>query len=289
MLPAALLVGYTAVCFIAGLTRITLGHDGNAMAFWINAAWSGWIVSLALAAVTMTAGSVDFRRAPRAHATLPVRWNIEGIRGIGVLEDLSERGAALLLPRPVRAGDRVSFAVLWSGVSFAATGNVRRARRSEAGTHIGLEWDEPTGAEALRLSRLAIDLTARRFLLDFNRPPDRLGQLQLTRRHRRGASRRQVAVPLRLGVGDNAPWAVTEDVSVDGALVLSPIAIAVGTRLEVSRWDSQPVAVQVVRCQAVDLPPGRAWRLGLRVEGALVAVNVPVVEEPITAAAAAAA
>jgi cellulose synthase (UDP-forming) len=286
MLPAALLAGYTAVCFIAGLTRLTLGHDGNAMAFWINAAWGGWIVSLALAAVTMTAGSVDFRRAPRAHATLPVRWNIEGIRGIGVLEDLSERGAALLLPRPVRAGDRVSFAVLWSGVSFAATGTVRRARRSEAGTHIGLEWDEPTGAEALRLSRLAIDLTARRFLLDFNRPPDRLGQLQLTRRHRRAASRRQVAVPLRLGVGDNAPWAVTEDVSVDGALVLSPIAIAAGTQLEVSRWDSQPVAVQVVRCQAVDLPPGRAWRLGLRVEGALVAVNVPVVEEPITAAAA---
>ena len=288
-LPAALLAAYAGLCFLAGLGRLTLGHDGNAVAFWINTVWSGWIVSLALSAVAMTRGSVDFRRAPRAHAALPVRWNVEGIRGIGVLEDLSERGAALLLPRPVRAGDTVSFAVLWSGVSFAANGTVRRARRTDSGTHVGLEWDEPCGPEALRLSRLAIDLTARHFLLDFNRPPDRLGQLQLTRGHRRGAPRRQVAVPLRLGVEESAPWAVTEDVSADGALVLSPIAIPVGTQLEVSRWDSQPVAVQVVRCQAVDLPPGRAWRLGLRVDGALVAGNLPAVEAPAPASAPAAA
>jgi len=39
-------------------------------------------------------------------------------------------------------------------------------------------------------------------------------------------------VPVRLGVDDDAPWAVTEDVSAAGALVLSPIEIPVGTRLE---------------------------------------------------------
>jgi len=70
--------------------------------------------------------------------------------------------------------------------------------------------------------------------------------------------------------------------------VLSPIAIAVGTRLEVSRWDSQPVAVAVARCQAVDLPPGRAWRLGLRVSGALVGVPTTALEAPAAALAAAA-
>jgi PilZ domain len=88
------------------------------------------------------------------------------------------------------------------------------------------------------------------------------GQLPLTRRHRRSSPRKQVAVPLGLGMDDEAPWAVTEDVSADGALVLSPIEIPVGTRLELNRWDSEPVSVEVMRCQAVNLPPGKAWRLG---------------------------
>jgi cellulose synthase (UDP-forming) len=288
VLPAAAVAGYTTLCFIAGLVRMALGHDTNTVAFWVNTAWSGWIVGLAIAAVAMTVRSVDFRRAPRARAALPVRWNIDGIKGIGVLEDLSERGAALLLPRPVRAGDTVSFAVLWSGVDFAASGVVRRVRRTDSGTHVGLEWEEPSGAAVLRLSRLAIDLTARRFLLDFSRPPDRLGQLQLTRGHRRVSPRTAVTVPVQLGMEWNSPWAVTEDISAHGALVLSPIAIEVGTRLELSRWDSQPVAVEVARCEAIDLPPGRAWRLGLRVEGALVGVPTTVAETPLAVAAAAA-
>ena len=281
LVPAACIAAYTLFCFAAGVARLALGHDGNALAFWINTAWGGWILSIALAAVAMTAGSVDFRRTPRAHAGLPVRWDVGGISGIGVLEDLSERGASLLIPRPVRAGDTVSFRVLWSrGMSLSARGAVRRARSTGAGTHVGLEWAEPSGARALKLSRLAIDLTARRFLLDFNRPPDRLGQLSLTRGHRRKAPRTQVALPLRLGIEEDSPWAVTEDVSTHGALVLSPKAIPVGTRLEVSRWDDEPVAVQVVRCEAVNLPPGRAWRLGLLVEGALVPLSVPDVSVP---------
>jgi len=192
----------------------------------------------------------------------------------------------LLLPRPVRAGDTVSFHVLWSQVSLRASGTVRRTQRTESGTLVGLEWEEPTGSEALKLSRLAIDLTARHFLLDFDHPPDRMGQLPLTRRHRRHSPRKQVVVPVRLGVDDDAPWAVTEDVSAAGALVLSPIKIAVGTRLQMSRWDSAPVNVEVMRCQAVNLPPGKAWRLGLRVSGALVTTGVTSfvnVSEPIAA------
>ena len=84
---------------------------------------------------------------------------------------------------------------------------------------------------------------------------------------------------------DEAPWAVTEDVSAAGALVLSPIEIPVGTRLEVSRWDSEPVSVEVMRCQAVNLPPGKAWRLGLRVSGALVTTGVTTTAELLEAAA----
>ena len=88
-----------------------------------------------------------------------------------MLADLSEGGAALLLPRSVRKGDTVSFHVLWSQVSLRASGTVRRAQRTDAGTLVGLEWEEPTGTEALKLFRLAIDLTARHFLLDYDHPP----------------------------------------------------------------------------------------------------------------------
>jgi hypothetical protein len=277
MVPALLIAGYAIACFIGGVVRLELTSNVNVLAFWINTAWSGWILALALAAVMTTARSVDYRRTPRAHAALPVRWRVAGIEGIGVLADLSEGGAALLLPRAVRKGDTVSFQVLWSKVSLRASGVVRRAQTTDAGTLVGLEWDEPTGTEALKLSRLAIDLTARHYLLDFDHPPDRIGQLPLTRRHRRASPRKQVAVPLQLGTGDDAPWAVTEDVSAAGALVLSPIEIPVGTRLDVSRWDSEPVSVEVMRCQAVNLPPGKAWRLGLRVNGALLTTGVTTV------------
>ncbi len=284
MVPALLIAGYAIACFAGGMVRLLLTHNVNVLAFWVNTAWSGWILALALAAVMTTARSVDYRRTPRAHAALPVRWRVAGIDGIGVLLDLSESGAALLLPRPVRAGDTVSFRVLWSRVSLRASGTVRRAQRTDSGTLVGLQWDEPKGSEALKLSRLAIDLTARHFLLDFDHPPDRMGQLPLTRRHRRVSPRKQVAVPVRLGLDEDAPWAVTEDVSAAGALVLSPIGIPVGSRLQVSRWDSAPVSVEVMRCQAVNLPPGQAWRLGLRVTGALVttgAISLPQVAEPI--------
>jgi cellulose synthase (UDP-forming) len=285
MVPALLIAAYAIACFIGGIVRLEFTPNVNVLAFWINSAWSGWILALALAAAMTTARSVDYRRTPRAHAGLPISWRVAGIEGIGVLMDLSEGGAALLLPRPVRAGDTVSFRVLWSHVSLRTSGTVRRAQHTDSGTLVGLEWEEPTGAKALKLSRLAIDLTARHFLLDFDHPPDRLGQLPLTRRHRRHSTRKQVAVPVRLGMADDAPWAVTEDVSAAGALVLSPIAIAVGTRLNVSRWDSAPVGVEVMRCQAVNLPPGQAWRLGLRVSGALVASGVTVTRELAAAAA----
>jgi cellulose synthase (UDP-forming) len=285
MVPALLIAAYAIACFIGGMVRLEVTHNVNVLAFWINTAWSGWILALAVAAAMTTARSVDYRRTPRAHAALPISWRVAGIEGIGVLTDLSEGGAALLLPRPVRAGDTVSFSVLWSHVTLRASGTVRRIRHTDSGTLVGLEWKEPTGTKALKLSRLAIDLTARHFLLDFDHPPDRVGQLPLTRGHRRRSARKQIAVPVRLGVDDDAPWAVTEDVSAAGALVLSPIPIPVGTRLKVSRWDTAPVNVEVMRCQAVNLPPGQAWRLGLRVSGALVASGVTRTWELAAAAA----
>jgi hypothetical protein len=275
VMPALIVTAYALACFVGGVVRLAIGHDGNPAAFWINTVWSGWTVSLAVAAVLMTLGSVDYRSVSRAHAGLPVRWRVGRIEGIGVLSDLSEGGAALILPRRVRSGDRVRFDVLWPGLSFSATGMVRRAQHTESGTLVGLQWTDRRGAAAAALAQIAVDLTARRFLLDFNRPPDRVGQLDLVRGYRRRHPRRQLAVPVRLGVDDDSPWAVTEDISRDGALVLSPVALAPGTTVQLSRWDAEPVTATVMRCQPVNLPPGQAWRLGLQLGDTLVALRAP--------------
>ena len=271
-LPAAIVGGYVIACFAIGLVRLALGHDSNAAAFWINTAWSAWILSLAAAALVRTKGTVDFRRTPRAHAGLPARWTTETGSGIGVLVDLSERGAALLLPRAVRRGDAVSFRVLWPGVGLTASGTARRSRRVDGGALVGLQWEEPGGSDARELASLAIDLTSRRFLLDFNRPWGRETVVPLPRGHRRGSRRRELQLPVRLGVQKDDPWAVTEDVSAGGALLFSPVAVSAGTRLQLSLSDGRALDAEVVRCQPVTLPPGTGWRLGVRIDGELAAV-----------------
>lgn len=286
-LPAVIVGGYVVVCFLIGLARVALGHDGNAAAFWINTAWSAWILSLAAAALVRTKSIVDFRRTPRAHAGLPTRWTTEAGSGIGVLVDLSERGAAVLLPRGLRSGDAVSFRVLWPGVGLTASGTVRRSRRVDGGALIGLQWDEPGGSDARELASLAIDLTSRRFLLDFNRPWGRETVVPLPRGHRRAGRRHQLQLPVRLGVHEDDPWAVTEDVSAGGALLFSPVAVAAGTRVQLSLSDGRALNAEVVRCQPVTLPPGTGWRLGVRIDGELAAAAAREAATPAKPAAAA--
>lgn len=284
-LPAAIVGGYVIACFLIGLVRLALGHDSNPTAFWINTAWSGWILSLAAAALVRTKNTVDFRSTPRAHAGLPVRWSSEAGSDVGVLVDLSERGAALLLPRGLRAGDPVAFRVLWPGVGLRATGTVRRSKPVDGGALIGLQWDEPGGSDARELAGLAIDLTSRRYLLDFNRPWGRETVVPLPRGHRRTERRRQLQLPVRLGENDDDPWAVTEDVSRGGALLFSPAEVPVGTRLRLSLSDGRVLDAEVARCQPVTLPPGTGWRLGVRIEGELAAA-VPQAAAPTQHAAA---
>lgn len=287
-LPAGIVAGFVIVGFVVGLARLALGHDSNAAAFWINTAWSGWILSLAIAAMVRTQNTVDFRRTPRAHAGLPVRWSTAAASGVGVLVDLSERGAAVLLPRSLHAGDIVSFRVLWPGIGLTATGTVRRSRRVDGGAVVGLLWDEPGGSDARELATLSIDLTSRRYLLDYNRPWGRETVVPLPRGYRRSARRRQLQLPVRLGADAGDPWAVTEDVSATGALLFSPVAVTAGTRLRLSLDDGGTLDAEVVRCQPVALPPGTGWRLGVRIDGELAAAPTAAAQSPEQAAAAAA-
>ena len=279
VLPSLVIALYVAVCVISGATRYALGQIDNAAAFWVNLLWCAWTAGLAVAAVRLTASKVDFRRIPRSPAGLPVQWHAAGQHGVGVLADISEAGAAVVLPKLQAAPERVQVEVLWAGVTMRHTGTRCRVVPTDNGVLVGLAWEEGEAPSPLLLAQLSVELTARHFLLDFERPPDRIGLLMLRRGYRRTSERRAIAVPVRLGAGAGAPWGMTENVSESGALLLSPRPYESGARLQLRCADGSRAAVQVVRCREVTLPPGRAWRVAVTGPGLLDTLSRPLAAE----------
>ncbi len=268
LVPSAIIGVYVGVGVAGGFARYALGHVGNAPAFFVNLAWCAWTAGLAIAAIRLTARKVDFRTIPRSPAGLPVRWATGDAHGVGVLFDVSEAGAAVILPRLDAPPDEAYVELQWPELSLRHIGRVRRVVPVAQGTLVGLAWDENDPPDPHTLARFSIELSARRFLLDYERPPDRLGLLQLRRGYRRSSPRRPVAVPVRLGAGILAPWAMTENVSAHGALLLSPRPYNPGETFQVRNADdSAATTVSVVRCTEIALPPGRAWRVAVSGQG----------------------
>lgn len=287
LLPSAVVVVYVAIGVIGGCVRYATGHDANLAAFAVNLVWCAWTAGLALAAVRLSVRKVDFRAIPRSPAGLPVRWATGEAHGVGVLADISEAGAAVILPRLAAAPEETFVELQWPELSLRHTGRVRRAVAVPQGLLVGLSWDGENAPPASALASFAVELAARRYLLDFERPPDRLGLLQLRRGYRRRSTRRPMAVPVRLGRGSAAPWAMTENVSDEGALVLAPRAYKPGTRVELRCADGSLAFVKVVRCQRVALPPGPAWRVAVTAPRLLAALQRPLATptQPVGAAA----
>ena len=287
MLPIIAVCLYVALCVVGGTVRLALGHDDNLPAFWINLAFSTWAAYLVAAALYATVRTTDFRQTPRAHAGLPIHWVTGRQTGIGVLVDVSERGAAVLLPHGSSPRGSVSFQLEWPGQSLAAEGVVRRWTNVEQGILLGLEWPEAEGDDAIVLARLAGELTARHYLLTFDRPWDRLGLLQLRRGHRRSARRRSLHIPVRVVAGTQDCWGVTEDVSTGGALVLSSQAFELGSTLELRAWNGNGVQAEVMRCEELRRAPGQTWRLGLRLSRPIEVAPPAVVEQSLEVGSAA--
>ena len=263
MLPSVIVAVYVGAGIAGGFTRYAMGHVGNAAAFWVNLAWCIWTAGLAMAAVRLTARRVDFRSIPRAQAGLPVRWASGDMRGVGVLADITEAGAAVILPPLDAPPAETVVALQWPELSLRHAGRVRRAVPVAQGTLVGLEWDDADAPAPEVLARFAVDLAARRYLLDFERPPDRLGLLRLRRGYKRSSPRVSMSVPVRLGEGMLAPWAMTENVSDGGALLLAPRPYNAGEAIQLRGAGGAGASVRVVRCHEVSLPPGRAWRVAV--------------------------
>lgn len=285
-LPSAIVAVYVGAGVAGGIARYAMGHVGNAPAFFVNLAWCAWTAGLAMAAVRLSQRKVDFRSIPRSPAGLPVRWATAGAHGVGVLADVSELGAAVILPQLDDVPAETFVELQWPELSLRHAGRVRRAVPVAQGMLVGLEWDEGGAPPARVLAQFAVDLAARRYLLDFERPPDRLGQLRLRRGYKRRWERIPVAVPVRLGRSTAAPWAMTENISERGALLLAPRPFQPGSRVELRGADGTTAFVRVVRCQEVKLPPGPAWRVAVTGPRVLAALHRPLgALQPVGAAA----
>jgi len=122
--------GYAIACFIGGMVRLLLTHtsmsspSGSTPHEWLDTR-SGACRGHDHRAKRRTIAAPP-RCACGVTGSLASWW----YRWHRCAHRLSESGAALLLPRPVRAGDTVSFHVLWSQVSLRASGTVRRAQRN---------------------------------------------------------------------------------------------------------------------------------------------------------------
>jgi len=286
LLPSILVGVYVGIGVGGGIARYALGHVGNVPAFWINLAWCAWTAGLALAAVRLSSRKVDFRSIPRSPAGLPVRWATGETHGVGVLADVSEAGAAVILPRFDTPPAQTFVELQWPSLSLRHVGRVRRAVPVAQGMLVGLAWDEQDAPDPRTLARFSVELAARRYLLDYERAPDRLGLLRLRRGYHRRSERVPVAVPVRLGRVDQAPWAMTENVSQDGALLLSPQPYRAGDAVQLQGPDGAGAVARVVRCTEVTLPPGRAWRVAVSGPGLMRTLVRPLgAPRPVGAAA----
>ena len=158
MLPSVIVAVYVGAGVAGGLTRYALGHVGNPAAFSVNLAWCAWTLGLALAAVHLTRRKVDFRSIPRSPAGLPVRWATAAGHGVGVLADVSEAGAAVILPALDTPPEETLVELQWPELSLRHVGRVRRMVPVAQGTLVGLSWSDGDAPEPRTLARFAVDL-----------------------------------------------------------------------------------------------------------------------------------
>ncbi|HEY8741366.1 MAG TPA: glycosyltransferase [Candidatus Dormibacteraeota bacterium] len=244
-----------------GVFRVAVGWEHNIAAFVLNLAWSGWILTVAVSAAWSTIAAREVRGIPRTEARLPVLWWAANRSGVGVLKDLTERGAALQLPEDVD-GDEVSFAVMWPEVELETTAAIRRhVPTAGGGVTLGLEWDESQVPPQM-MGDLVAALNRRSFETWEHRQ-DYLGKLELPRHHTRRARRRAVCTPVSVQGADVMAWGATYDVSRRGVRLLFPRELPDGASVLVTVGDEPQRTGKVAWARQLPGGTGSGWVVGI--------------------------
>jgi hypothetical protein len=198
--------------------------------------------------------AVERRGRPRVPIAVPIRYATEqGHVGIGVLIDIHEHGAGLLVPDLAADVLHVWLQFLWFDDQMGLQGRVAFVRETPDGFHVGLELYHYNPRSLAFLTDLVIPFGMRMFRHNRRRtgslrhalaPP---GAAPLDRRRR--------FLPMHVEQGTLRAWAITEDRTAHGAVLVLPVAPRPQEPVTLTTWGRPGAHVaHVVDAEALALP-----------------------------------
>jgi hypothetical protein len=274
LVPQALVFAANAVAAAGCAMRAPQAGD-LVTAYAVNALWAAWHTYLAAWALAVAYRTRDRRAVQRLRAWLPVQLRWEDREAVGLLSDVHEQGAGVVLgeAEPVPPVGTTVFLCLpkgWPHAELVLQGEVvvvrrrRGAARDRAGprdTELGLRIrPASTPTEEELLSLLLLD-AQRRLLERAGQPPDPLGSPYPRRRE---AARRVRPRPVRVVWDSGAVWGLLEDEGT-GARLLVPVRLPEGTPVTVlERGEATALSGTVVWQKTWPFGEGEVFWLGVR-------------------------
>lgn len=207
--------------------------------------------------------AVERRGRPRIPIAVPIRYATEqGHVGIGVLIDVHEQGAGLLVPELARDVLHVWLQFLWFDDSMGLQGRVAFVRETPDGAHVGLELYHYNPRSLAFLTDLIIPYGMRTFRLD-RRARSLRHALAPPGRSRPPGWRRRF-LPMHVEQGTLRAWAVTEDRTAHGAVLLLPGAVGREEPVTLTTWGRPGALIaRVVDTETLPVSPVEMHRVVL--------------------------
>jgi hypothetical protein len=170
---------------------------------------------------------------------MPVRYSTEeGEVGVGVLVDLTEHGAGLLVPAGSVDADRVWLQFLGFDDSIAVQARIVYAHPTQGAVRLGLALEPLLPATKRLLSEFVIPL-GRETLVHLGGVEPRRIWHQLRRfEHGCNQSERRYHLPVLVEQGAAKIWAVTQAADDGSAVLMLPQNLPTNAPVRISTWGS---------------------------------------------------
>ncbi len=191
----------------------------------------------------------------------------QGYAGVGVLIDVHERGAGLLLPTITPEAFHIWVQFLWFNDRMGVQGRIVFVRETPDGFHVGVQLHPLPHESARFVTGFLMPYGLRKFTYDRRHPATFLRAL-FPKQYQVRDQRRRRYLPVMVEQGPMKVWAVTEDRTARGAVLLLPHQPKERSPVRIKTWGSleaQPGTV--VRSEPIDLPPVVLYRVGILFEG----------------------
>jgi hypothetical protein len=205
--------------------------------------------------------AVERRGRPRIPIAVPIRYATEqGHVGVGVLIDIHEQGAGLLVPDLTPDVLHVWVQFLWFDDEMGLQGRVAFVRDTPDGFHVGLELYHYNPRSLAFLTDLVIPYGMRKFRLERRGGSLRHAPASRGREWRGGRRRRYL--PMHVEQGTLRVWAITEDRAAHGAVLLLPGQVRRDEPVTLTTWGRPGAHIaHVVDAETLRVPPVEMQRV----------------------------